>query len=335
MLDGLDLHQYRKNKDSGDVVLKHALAACLLLIQPTDISIQSIIEADIEVQDHNYLRSHYNHKNNLIINKDSLQHFLILSYTINFNTFEVGYTSSSSAYKAYLQQLDNALINGVFDSFVHQYAIIFNVDTMQSVSTPTTTKPIISSRYTSTLNTGSSDITDSSISSFLIGIIISMIAVAIIGIILYFNRNKQLSSSLISTSSHMDNTSNHTLTDNDSELPYNNNSSRRSSSADKQQHQHISLPRRIITRTSNAIRGTSKRMIRSSKKLIQQATTSTKNKKYKDRIKLSQEDNDDDYNDMVEIQLNESVIVTSSINPISSSSNLRNNESDNYNDILK
>lgn len=80
---------------------------------------------------------------------------LVLSYTVSFNTVEVGVEDAEVAYNTYLDQMNIALTQGTFDEYLHHYAVLMRVSNLENAHTPKTSTPIVSSKYSSNLSSES------------------------------------------------------------------------------------------------------------------------------------------------------------------------------------
>lgn len=116
-------------------VFKHAAAKTMISVEASDIAITGLADTWIEVT------SESTELRRRLKGVEPAESVWVceVRYTVQFSTVEAGYTSAAAAYEAVAPQLTGAILNGQFDVYLHEYALIYQSAVMENVVTPRST----------------------------------------------------------------------------------------------------------------------------------------------------------------------------------------------------
>jgi hypothetical protein len=124
-----------------DSVFKHAVAKTMISIESGDISITSVTDDYVIVPEGRRLSPSAEPPGGVQKKADFLPmsvyvEVCVVAYDVVFSTVEAGYTDALTAYTDVSAQLGSAIVKGSFDEFLHEYALIYQEQTLLGAFTP-------------------------------------------------------------------------------------------------------------------------------------------------------------------------------------------------------
>ena len=123
-------------------MFKHAVAKTMISVEPADIAIKSVFDGSITIS----AGADNNAAGKFLFAGTKLD-VCIVAYALRFNTLDAGYSDAAAAYRGVSSQLTGSIADGSFDTFLHEYAVIYQEASLRDAFTPDSSDAI-STTYT-------------------------------------------------------------------------------------------------------------------------------------------------------------------------------------------
>jgi hypothetical protein len=133
-IQGVTADAFLANGPVTDSVFKHAVAKTMISIESGDITITSVTDDYVIVPDGDPTQGVQ--KEASFLPRSVYVEVCVVAYDVVFSTVEAGYTDATTAYSDVSAQLGSAIVKGSFDEYLHEYALIYQEQTLQGAFTP-------------------------------------------------------------------------------------------------------------------------------------------------------------------------------------------------------